>query len=101
MPIVWLAAGHIRRAILRVARGDYHGLTLTAIGCAAVLIYLACFGQNKAETARLWLFLTPWVCACAAAELRARFGSNRSALAVVVALQWLTVVLTKANQDFW
>ena len=101
MPIVWLAAGHVRRAILRVERGDYHGLTLTAIGCAAVLIYLACFGQNKAETARLWLFITPWVCACAAAELQARFGSNRSALAVVVALQWLTVVLTKANQDFW
>ncbi len=102
VPLSVFALAGVRRSLLRALRGDRSGLVLPALVATAVLLALAFLGHTKAETGRLWLFLVPLGCALCAVELRA--GSRRrprATLALVLALQWLTVLLTKAGQDFW
>ena len=102
VPLSVFALAGARRSLLRALRGDSSGLVLPALAATAVLLGLAFFGHTKAESARLWLFLVPLGCALCAAELRAGAQPRpRAALALVLALQWLTVLLTKAGQDFW
>ena len=68
----------------------------------AVLAYVAFRGESKGETARLWLFIVPWLCALAADELRQRWPEGRPmAAGALLVLQWATVVLTKTGQDFF
>jgi hypothetical protein len=100
LTVLTLSAG--RRAILEAIRGDYRKLTLPAITLVLSFLYLAFFGRTKAESARLWLFLVPMCSGLAATELAARYPDRRTTVtAAVLALQWLTVCLTKTGQDFW
>jgi hypothetical protein len=102
VPLTLLGLSAARRAIRVATVGDFGALGLPAIAISSVFLYLGFFGHTKVETARLWLFLVPLCCGLAAAELRARADQNRNlTLSVVLALQWLTVWLTKAGQDFW
>jgi hypothetical protein len=102
VPLTVLALAAGRRAILQAIRGDYRKLVLPAMVLGLSFLYLAFFGRTKAESARLWLFLVPMCSALAATELAARYPEGRTtATAAVLALQWLTVCLTKTGQDFW
>jgi hypothetical protein len=102
MPIAVLASGGMRRAAISTAAGEHAGLALPGVATAAAFGYLAFFGQNKGETARLWLFMVPICCALAAWDLKERYPERfQTALSLVVALQWVTTYLTKTNQDFW
>jgi hypothetical protein len=111
IPVAALTFGRARRAIVQLAGGDVAGLGLPAVAMLLVFGYLAFFGQTKAETARLWLFMVPLCCTLAADELRTRWagdaagsrqpGSWVPVAGVIVLLQWLTVILTKTGQDFY
>jgi hypothetical protein len=102
VPLTLLTLAAERDAILRALRGDSEGLVLPALVLASSFLYLGFLGQTKAESGRLWLLLVPMCCGLAAAELQRRYSVRwRSITAVVVALQWLTVCLTKVAQDFW
>lgn len=101
-PLALLALGRVKRALLQVAATDLGGLAIPAVAVTIVFLFLAFFGQAKAETARLWLFMVPMSCALAADEIRFRFHSQADVvLGLVVLLQTATVWLTKANMDFW
>lgn len=102
VPITLLALAGTRRAILHGIRGNYGRLVMPALALLVAFLYLGFFGKTKAESARLWLLLVPMCCGLAAAELHDRYQPRLgAATAVVLALQWLTVWLTKAGQDFW
>ncbi len=102
VPLTVLALAAGRHAILQAIRGDYRKLVLPAVVLVVSFLYLAFFGKTKAESARLWLFLVPMCCGLAASEIGERYRARRTTVtAVVLALQWLTVCLTKTGQDFW
>jgi len=102
VPIAVLLTSAIRRSLIAAADGNLVGMTLPAIAIAGVFVYLAFWGGAKAETARLWMFTVPIGCALAAEGLR-RFadGDRVVAITFALALQWLTVLLTKTGQDFF
>lgn len=100
IPLALLTAGRAGRALREAAAGRWAPLTVPSAAVVAVVGYVAFFGQAKGETARLWLFLVPWCSTLAADELAAG-GDTSIAAAAVLFLQWMTVVLTKAGQDFF
>jgi hypothetical protein len=101
IPLTLLSIGAARRAILRAVNGNMRELVLPSLVVVLSFLYLGFFGKTKAESARLWLFLVPMCCGLAAVELRDRYPLQRGAFTtIVVALQWLTVYLTKMWQDF-
>lgn len=102
VPLSLLAAARIRRAVRQVCADDRRGLVAPALALAAMAGYVAFFGQAKGETARLWLFFVPFASALAADELVASWAdADGLATFAWLALQWATVVLTKAGQDFF
>ncbi|MBS1819180.1 MAG: hypothetical protein JSU08_14695 [Acidobacteria bacterium] len=102
LPVGVLALARIRRAVVATAGVRLERLTIPALAIAAVLAYVAFRGESKGETARLWLFIVPWLCALAADELRQRWPEGRPmAAGALLVLQWATVVLTKTGQDFF
>jgi hypothetical protein len=102
LPIAILTVGAVRRAILLAVAGQHRALVWPAIALLAVILYLGFFSHTKAEAARLWLPLVPMCCALAATELHERNPTFRATMVTgVLALQWLTVLLTKMGQDFW
>lgn len=73
-----------------------------ALSVVAVLVLLGAFGKTKSEVARLWLFLVPCVATVVAGGLAERFPAKfQKILLVLLALQFVTTILMKANQDFW
>jgi hypothetical protein len=99
VPIVVLAlasvglgdrGGHGRPGRLRVLKALFF----------AVILFLALFGRTKGEVARLWLPLVPFLCLFAASHPRVREGRGWF-VGLVVTLQFATVYLTKAHQDFF
>jgi hypothetical protein len=77
-------------------------LTLALI---LTIVILAVFGKTKAETARLWLFLTPFIALSVAHGLGqlAQYSKRLSALLLtfLVATQFLTNVAILRYQDFF
>jgi len=75
---------------------------MLALGLILVVTALNIFGQTKGETARLWLFLVPFVCVIGARSLLHLKRSEGNLLLVTVFMsQWITILLTKMNQDFY
>jgi hypothetical protein len=102
VPLAVLTLASWRRSMRSLAGGDVDGMVLPAVTMALVFLFLAFFGRTKAESARLWLPLVPICCALAADHLMSRGEAARGpAVALVLVLQWLTIVLTKTSQDFW
>jgi hypothetical protein len=101
VPLVVLTLGGLRRSLLSAVAGTRDRLTWPGVALLAVFLYLGFFSHTKGETARLWLPLVPVCCALAANELRERYKGSREVMtAIVIALQVLTVWLTKIGQDF-
>jgi hypothetical protein len=101
IPLTLLSLAAERRAILRAVNGNMRGLVLPSLVVLLSFLYLGFFGRTKAESGRLWLFLVPMCCGLAAVELRERYPVRwGSFTTIVIALQWLTVYLTKMGQDF-
>jgi hypothetical protein len=102
IPVAALAFGRVRRAVQDLLAGDTTRFGLAAVATLVAFSYLVFFGQSKGETARLWLFVVPMFCALSADEIRVRWRASAPAVAaVVLVLQWLTVILTKTGQDFF
>ena len=75
--------------------------TCTAVFC--VIVALLLFGKTKAETARLWMFLTPYLCLLAAKSLKDLASSDRAfaALTMFIAMsQFVASYLLLKYQDF-
>jgi hypothetical protein len=99
--LLWLVAS--ARSLVRISRlregieaadGFVLALLLTVFA-------LAFFGQTTAETSRLWIFLMPFLCLVAAAEI-ARFPTARSRRAVLLVAglaQFACVLFAKAFND--
>jgi hypothetical protein len=101
IPLTLLSLAAERRAILRAVNGNMRGLVLPSLVVLLTFLYLGFFGKTKAESGRLWLFLVPMCCGLAAVELRDRYPLRWGPFTtLVIALQWLTVYLTKMGQDF-
>ena len=102
IPVTALTSGRIRRAVQDLSAGEISRFGMAAVATLLAFSYLVFLGQSKGETARLWLFMVPFCCALSADEIRFRWRASAPAIAaVVLALQWLTVVLTKTGQDFF
>lgn len=70
---------------------------------AGIFIFLLIFGKTKAETARLWLFLVPFICISASSFIQQRNWSNRDASifkAILVSLEISTTYFVVHYQDF-
>lgn len=60
------------------------------------------FGRTVAETGRLWLFLASILCIVSAAYIRHAYKEKAShVLTLIVTLEYVTIYLIKAHQDFW
>ncbi len=68
---------------------------------ALVLLFLIFLGKCRGEVVRLWLFMTPLLCVVVAQGITRRFPNNKArVLALVAALQFVTIVFIKVFQDF-
>jgi len=102
VPLSVLALQRGWRAVRGALARSMTGLDLPMLVLLGVFLAVGFLGETKGETARLWLPLAPLCClaACDRLELRPQ-KQDFDSLALVVALQWLTVLLTKVRQDFW
>jgi hypothetical protein len=70
---------------------------------AGIFIFLLIFGKTKAETARLWLFLIPFICISAASFISQWNGSGREKTILMIAtllLEMGTTYFIVHYQDF-
>lgn len=68
-----------------------------------IFIFLLAFGKTKGETARLWLFLVPFICISAGNFIQTRAWSGRNKLLFAMAmllLEFGTTYFTLHYQDF-
>lgn len=100
VPVFCLAVSEMGRSVRRALRGNVSSFVLPALAIAGVTLIVSIFGDTKAESARLWLFLTPFFAMLAVRRLGA-YGPLSVAMAATVLLEWGTTLLTKAHQDFW
>jgi len=79
----------------------YSGLSFALV---LIFILLLLFGQTKAETARLWMFLIPYICIFVAGFIYNRMLSqNRWRFGIVIlvlSLEFVTTCLTLRYQNF-
>jgi len=102
-PLAVMAVAQAARSSRALRRGRLDADAGLAVGLAGVLLAFALLGKTKGEVARLWLFLVPLVCVSASGEVNAwrrhRYGGH--AVALLLALQGLTLLFIKRFQDFW
>lgn len=84
------------RALARRQMADRDWALLILV---ALMVVLNVSGANRAEVARLWMFLMPACVAAAAAELQGYAPYRRAVFAVLFVLQGVQVVLFKASLD--
>jgi hypothetical protein len=101
VPVTFASLWRIRRSLKEVRRRRWGGMTGVSLGVGAALLFFALFGRVSAESARLWLFLVPCLCAMSVSEMNANPDVRGGGFALVAVLQWMTVYLTKVHQDFW
>jgi hypothetical protein len=100
LPVFCLALSEMGRSVRRALRGDFSCFVLPAIAVAGLTLFVSFVGDTKAESARLWLFLTPFFAILAVGRLDVH-GRFSVAMAATVLFEWGTTLLTKAHQDFW
>lgn len=68
-----------------------------------IFVFLLAFGKTKGETARLWIFLAPFLCVSAADFIQSRGWSNKNKLLFAITallLEFWTTYFTLHYQDF-
>jgi hypothetical protein len=100
LPLFSLSISHAIRAFRKItAQNDIY--TLSASAYLLVLFGLAFFGRTVAETARLWLFLTPLVVIFAGSEITLLFRrSPWNAVMFLALIQTIYTFVIKMWQDF-
>ena len=102
IPVTLLASHRVYRSMKGFNPYKMDVSSTLSLGLLLVVIALNILGQAKGETARLWLFLVPFVCVIAAHSLiRLERTEGRFFVSVVLTSQWITILLTKMNQDFY
>ena len=82
---------------------DYGLLNAVLTSLFLIIIALLLFGKTKAETARLWMFLTPFMCLFAAKAVKDLVHSDRAFMvfsSFVLVAQLLAAYLLLRYQDF-
>ena len=77
--------------------------SLLSLALFATFILLLLFGKTRAESARLWLFLVPFVCLAVANLIQQRAWTARSKIffvAYILLLEFGTVYLILRHMDF-
>ena len=102
VPLTTLTIGGINRAASQIVMWRPRATDVVALGLGFTLLMLVCFSKGRSgESARLWLFLVPFCCIVAAAELKNRLGRfTAPAVLLVLSLQVLTTCLTKIYYDY-
>ena len=99
LPLFSLSISHAIRAFRKIRVQDVY--TLSAIVYVLVLLGLAFLGKTVAETARLWLFLTPLMVILAAKEITLIFRrSPWNAVLFLTMIQTVYTFVIKMWQDF-
>ena len=74
--------------------------TIPSLALLALMV-LAVFGRTGPEAARIWMFMTPFVCLVAAGTLaKLPAAKARIVVPLVLGLQGVTVIMIKVFQDF-
>jgi hypothetical protein len=105
IPIVIIFLGAIFSSTNQVMTdkkiSPYSGL---AFALVLIFILLLLFGQTKGETARLWMFLIPYICILAAGFIHSRRLSYKigrfTIIGLVLILEFGTTCLTLWHQNF-
>ncbi len=74
------------------------------LALAGIFVVLLVVGKTKAETARLWIFLIPFLCLNAAGFIRQQDWTSKYSnlfIALIVLLEMGTTYFTLHYQDFW
>jgi hypothetical protein len=101
-PVVLLFLGHLWSATRETVRNRARPVDTLGVAAGCTLLFLGLFGRTQGEVARLWLFLGGVVCIGACCTIADRFGPRfKRLLTVIVAVQWVTILLIKRFQDFW
>lgn len=99
IPLVALWLVSAARAVATPLRAG--PIPMLSLGLLVTLVATALTGGTEGETARLWLWFVPFA-ALGAGHTLAQMPPRRRAVLVpmVLAAQWVTVVLLKLRQDF-
>lgn len=103
LPLVILFFACLGVAVYQSINRKFGASSVYTAALTGIFIFLLAFGKTKGETARLWLFLVPFICISAADFIQARGWSNRSRLLFALAillLEFGTTYFTLHYQDF-
>jgi hypothetical protein len=100
VPIVVFVFSALGHALRDIAQRQVRMPSVLAVAVFGVLVGLALFSRTGPESARIWMFLVPFVC-LVVGEMVTRVPSQAGRLVpLVLVLQGVTVLLIKLNQDF-
>ncbi|MBI5488095.1 MAG: hypothetical protein HY905_12250 [Deltaproteobacteria bacterium] len=102
VPVLGLYLVDLRRvATLRDLR-RIAGPAVFTLALLAAILAAAFLGSTRGETARMWLFLVPFICLSAGRAISGlEFERRRWVLGLMLVLEAATTVLIKRYQDFW
>jgi hypothetical protein len=101
LTILFLACIGLSFRKITIGKSDIFSLYNGLI--AAIFLFMLAFGKTKAETARLWLFLVPFICLSVAKFIAERPWSKRDQTlftCLILLLEIGTTFLTLHYQDF-
>jgi len=102
VPLFVLFASAQAGAVRRLHAKELDRAGAVSLSLLAIVLLMAFAGRTVAETGRLWLFVVPLVCLSAGQALPATAGKHRRTLiALLLALQLVTLALTKTFHDFY
>ena len=90
-------------AVYQLINRRFNTSTIYTAALTGIFIFLLAFGKTKGETARLWIFLVPFICISTANFIQTRSWSSRSKLLffiMVLLLEFGTTYFTLHYQDF-
>lgn len=103
LPLAILFFGCLSVAVHQFVNRKFNSSSVYTAGLTGIFIFLLAFGKTKGETARLWLFLVPFICISAANFIQTRGWSSRNKLLLFIMLLLLefgTTYFTLHYQDF-
>jgi hypothetical protein len=99
VPVACLLARRAATEAMGIARRQWSRRDWATVVVVGLLVALNVSGANRAEVARLWMFLMPACVASAAAEIEGYAPFRGAVFAALFALQSAQVVLFRASLD--